>query len=153
MKKYKYKAEIMAKGGGTFVFFPYDVKKEFGTKGQVKVKASFEGIEYRGSLAPMGMEFHLLGIRKEIRNALKKEIGDIIEVIVELDTEPRIVKVPHDFQIVLDTNKTAKETFEKFAYTHRKEYVRWIEEAKKEETRKKRIIKALDMISNGKKFS
>lgn len=153
MKKYKFSAEIMAKGNGTFVYFPYDVKKEFGTKGQIKVKAKFNGFEYCGSLAPMGMEFHLLGIRKEIRDTIKKDIGDIIEVIVEQDLEPRIVEVPKDFKLALDNNNSAKEIFEKFAYTHRKEYVRWIEEAKKEETRNKRIAKAVEMISVGKKFS
>ncbi|MBK7104298.1 MAG: DUF1905 domain-containing protein [Ignavibacteriae bacterium] len=153
MKKYKFSAEIMAKGNGAFVYFPYDVKKEFGTKGQVKVKVKFNGFEYRGSLTPMGMEFHLFGIRKEIRDTIKKEIGDFIEVTVEQDLEPRIVEVPKDFQVALNKNNLAKEIFEKFAYTHWKEYVRWIEEAKKEETRNKRITKAIEMISAGKKFS
>ncbi|MBK8945175.1 MAG: DUF1905 domain-containing protein [Ignavibacteriae bacterium] len=153
MKKYKFNAEIMLKENGAFVYFPYDVIKEFGTKGQVKVKAKFNGVKYRGSLAPMGMEFHLLGIKKEIRDAIKKDIGDIIEVIVEQDLEPRIVEVLKDFQSALNKNNSAKEIFEKFAYTHRKEYVRWIEEAKKEETRNKRIAKAIEMISVGKKFS
>ena len=129
------------------------LEKEFGKKGQIKIKAWFNGAEYRGSLAPMGMEYHLLGIRKEIRNKIKKDIGDTIEVEVIQDLEPRIVEVPKDFQNELNKNKTAKEIFEKFAYTHRKEYVRWIVEAKKEETRIRRIKRAIEMIAQNQKYS
>jgi len=152
-KKYKFIAEIIAKGRGAFIFFPYYVYKVFGTKGRIKVKATFDGVEYRGSLAPMGMEFHLLGINKEIRKAINKNIGDKVNVVIEQDLKPRIVEVPKDFQAALNKNKSAKEIFENFAYTHKKEYVRWIEEAKKEETRKRRITKAVKMIGEGIKFS
>ena len=153
MKKYKFKSEIISYGNGAYVLFPYDVKKEFGTSGQVQVKTYFDGYEYRGSLMPMGIKNHILLINKEIRKSIKKNIGDFVEVILHQDLEPREVEIPKDFQSGLNNNKIAKEIFDKFAYTHRKEYVRWIEEAKKEETREKRIIKAIEMISEGKKFS
>jgi hypothetical protein len=65
----------------------------------------------------------------------------------------RTVIVPADFQAALNHNPAAFQVFEKFAYTHRKEYVRWIEEAKKQETRENRIIKAVEKISAGGKMS
>jgi len=67
--------------------------------------------------------------------------------------ESKIVIVPEDFKNALLNNPKAHEVFEKFAYTHRKEYVRWIEEAKKQETRDSRIQKAIERISDGTKFS
>jgi len=65
----------------------------------------------------------------------------------------KVVIVPDDFQKALNNNPKALQVFDKFAYTHRKEYVRWIEEAKKQETRENRIIKAIERISEGVKFS
>jgi len=60
---------------------------------------------------------------------------------------------PDDFRRAMEENGVALEIFEKLAYTHRKEYVRWIEEAKKPETRARRIEKAVAMIAEGKKLS
>jgi uncharacterized protein YdeI (YjbR/CyaY-like superfamily) len=61
------------------------------------------------------------------------------------------VEVPEDFQLALDNNPKVKEVFEKFSYTHKKEYVEWIEGAKKQETRENRVKKAIEMIAEGKK--
>jgi hypothetical protein len=58
-------------GGGAFVFFPYDVEKEFGTKGQVPVKATFDGVPYKGSLFKYGQPQHMLGLLKAIREEIK----------------------------------------------------------------------------------
>lgn len=60
---YSFKADIIAgKLGGAGIVFPYDVRQEFGTGGQVKIKANFDGVGYRGSLAPMGGGTHGLVI-------------------------------------------------------------------------------------------
>ena len=99
------------------------------------------------------MEFHMFGIKKEIRKAIKKDIGEKVDVVIQQDLEPRVVEVPEDFQSELNKNKIAKGIFENFAYTHRKEYVGWIEEAKKEEIRIRKIRKTVELISKGKKNS
>lgn len=153
MKKYKFSAKLIPViRGGVAVEIPIDVPKEFGTKGRVKVKAKIECADYRGSIAPMKGK-HLLGITKEIRNKIGKEIGE--EVTIELieDKEPRVVEVPEDFEKLLKKDKSVWDTFSKFAYTHKKEYVSWIVEAKKTETRNRRLKKAFEMIKEGKKFS
>ena len=67
--------------------------------------------------------------------------------------ESKIVTVPADFQVALNDNPVALQIFNNFAYTHRKEYVRWIEEAKKQETRENRIVKAVERIAQNVKFS
>lgn len=87
---YKYKTIIKASEigkGGAYVEFPYDLREEFG-KGRVKVHASFDGEEYDGSIVNMGLKredgsiCYILGIKKDIRKKIGKDIGDEVEVTV-----------------------------------------------------------------------
>lgn len=74
---YEFNAIIKAadKVDGAYVEFPYDVKEAFGTNGIVKVAATFDGYEYKGILAKMGNECHIIGIRKDIREKIGKQPG------------------------------------------------------------------------------
>ena len=134
-----------------YIEFPYDAAKEFGRKGPIKVKAYFDGFEYRGSLVKMGHPCHIIGLNKKVRDAIGKGPGDTVDVVIIEDTEERVVEVPADFAAALNDNNVAKEIFEKMSFTHRREYVEWITSAKKSETREKRIGKAVDMILKEKK--
>jgi hypothetical protein len=149
-KKFNFTVQLL-KGEGDTAYFaiPFSVSKEFGKKGLVKVKASFDGIEYRGSLMPMGDGAHCLGIRKDIRKKIGKQAGDTVNVTLEEDSEERKVDVPSELQEYLDSNKKAKEFFDSLSYTNRKEYARWIAEAKKEETKLSRLEKAKQMLLHG----
>jgi hypothetical protein len=150
-KKQAFTAVIQnAGGGGAFVEVPFDVEKEFGSK-RPKVKAMIEGVPYRGILTRMDTECHILGIRKEIREQVGKTFGDKIKVTVEPDIEPRVIDVPADLKKVFKTEEKAKGFFERLSYTHQREYVMWINEAKKEETRQNRIVKTIEMLKQGKK--
>lgn len=134
-----------------YVEFPFSVQDLFGKKGQVKIHALFdEKIEYRGSLANMG-GVHCLGLTQAVRKELGKNFGDEVAVELWQDLEERTVEIPDDVQKLLGENPTAKELLEKMSYTHRKEYIRWITEAKKPETREKRQLKMIEMILAGKK--
>jgi bifunctional DNA-binding transcriptional regulator/antitoxin component of YhaV-PrlF toxin-antitoxin module len=151
MKKYKFKATIQAgDGGGAFVFFPFDVEKEFRTKGKVPVKVTFDGVEDTGSLFRYGYPQHLVGVPKAIRDQLGKKPGDSLEVALWKDEEPRTILVPPEFKKLLE-EENLTESFEKLSYTHRKEYCRWINEARREETKRTRLAKAIDMIRKGVK--
>lgn len=135
-----------------FVEFPFSTEELFNKKGMIKVKAIFDHkIEYRGSLAKMKSDCHILGITQEIRKKLGKTFGDEIIVSLIEDKEKRIVEIANDITLVFNDNPEAKLLFDKMSYTHKKEYIRWIEEAKKPETRENRKIKMIQMILNGKK--
>ena len=69
---------------GAYIEFPYDVRAEFG-KGWAKVKATFDGYPYSGSLVKMGTDCHIIGIRKEIRKAIGKQPGDTVKVTIRED--------------------------------------------------------------------
>ena len=132
------------------VVFPFDLKETFGKK-SVKAKFTYDGIEYRGLLKSMGGDCVFCLIRKDIREQLGKNPGDSVHVTVQEDTEERIVAVPADFQQVMDENPSVRANFEAFSYTCKKEYVNWIEEAKRPETRANRLAKSIEMIGAGKK--
>ena len=146
MKKYKFTAKIVAgDGGGAGVLFPYDPEKEFATKGKVPIKATFNGVPYTGSLIKYGFPQHTLHFPKAIREQLGKVPGDIIDVVLWKDEEERILEVPAPFEKLMKKEGLLP-FFETLSYTHRKEYCRWISEAKKEETRSKRLEKAIEML-------
>jgi hypothetical protein len=150
-KKQSFTAIIKnAGGGGAFVEVPFDVEKEFGSK-KPKVKAMIEGVPYRGLLTRMGTECHLLIILKDIREQIGKTFGDEVKITVEPDTEPRLIDVPAELKKAFRTEKEAKAFFDKLSYTHQKEYVNWINEAKREETRQNRIVKTIEMLKQGKR--
>mgnify|MGYP001256811950 CR=1 FL=1 len=147
MKKFKFKAKLIRHGkiDAAYVIFPYDVKENFGAS-RVKVKVKFDGVLYRGSLVRMGLaEGYPLIVTKEIRSKINKNAGDFVNVELEQDFDVRTVEVPEDFKKTLRKNKLDK-AFEKMSYTHKKEYVNSILDAKKPETRLRRIENALVLI-------
>ena len=113
------------------------------------VVATVNGYTWRTSVARMGGE-SLLGLNREVRAGAGVEAGDLVEVTVELDAAPRDVEVPAALAAALATDSKAKAAFDCMAFTHRKEYARWIDEAKREETRQRRVEQALEMIRSGK---
>jgi hypothetical protein len=113
------------------------------------VRATVNGHTWRTSVARMGGEF-LVGLNKEVRRGAGAEAGDIVEVTLELDTAPREVEVPEPLAAALERDPKAKAAFDGLAYTHRKEYARWVAEAKRNETRDRRIAKALELLHEAK---
>ena len=134
--------------GGAVVLVPFDVKEAFGS-GRPKVRALIDGHEYRGSLMNMGAG-HMLGLRKDVRAAIGKNIGDSVHVQVELDAEPRTVTVPPELRAALDGSPDAAERYAALSYTNRREFAEWVAEAKKQETRDRRAGRAVEMILEGK---
>ena len=132
----------------TGITIPFDVEKVFGAK-RVPVKVWINGAEHRSTIVRMGGKF-VLGVPKVFRDAANIKAGETITVTMEKDSEKRTVEVPKDFADALK-KANLQDVFSKLSYTHQKEYVRAIVEAKKEETRMRRIEKAIEIISLKKK--
>ncbi len=135
---------------GAYIEPPFDVEAVFGAK-RVKVKAAFDGVEYRGSIVRMD-GCYMLGLTQDMRKRIGKDCGDTIHVIVEKDEEERILELPEDFKEALENNTEAGKAYEKLSYTGKREYYLWITQAKKEETRRDRIVKSIERLSEGKKL-
>jgi uncharacterized protein YdeI (YjbR/CyaY-like superfamily) len=113
------------------------------------VVATINGFTWQTSVARMGGEF-LLGLNREVRQAAGVEAGDEVEVTIELDVAPRQAELPPALTAALAADPTAEAAFERLSYTDRKEFARWIAEAKKEDTRQRRLEQAMEMIRAGK---
>ena len=149
MKLYEFEAKILQPEDkvGAYIEFPYNAEAEFGRKGWVRVVSTFDGLQYRGALANMGMGCHILIVPKKIREELRKQHGDILKVTIVEDIEPRVIEIPEDFNTLLLNNEKAKEEFDKLSYTKRKDLVDGINKAKKEETRERRKLKEIGRAS------
>lgn len=114
------------------------------------VVVTINGYSYRSHISPYrGMI--LLPVSAEVRAGAGIEAGDVLTVTVTVDTAPREVAVPDDLAAAMAQSPKAKEFFAGLAPSHRKEYVRWVEEAKKPETRASRIEKTVALLSEGRK--
>lgn len=142
MKKVTFEA-ILEKGdsGGVFVAVPFDVEKTFGVKGRMPVIATIDGESYTGSILKYGTPFHILIILKSIREKINKGIGDQVKIDLQKDESIRLVELPDDFVKFLKKNKL-HDAFLKMSYTHQKEWVGWINSAKKPETKERRMNQA-----------
>lgn len=113
------------------------------------VLATVNGYTWRTSVARMGGEF-LVGLNREVRQAAAAEAGDTVQVRLELDTAPREVEVPEALASALAADADALAAFDRLAYTHRKEFARWVAEAKREETRGRRVDETIRMLREGR---
>ena len=146
---FEWVAPLLGDGTGCWVIFPQDPMESFGKKNLIPIRAEIDGEPYRGSLANMG-DGPCLVVLKAIREKIGKQAGDTVRVRLWLDTEPRVVEPPEDLRAGWDAR--AAEVWEGLSPSHRREYARWIEEAKKPETRQARVAKAAQMLADGKKL-
>jgi bacteriocin resistance YdeI/OmpD-like protein/uncharacterized protein DUF1905 len=113
------------------------------------VVATVNRYTWRTTVTRMRGEF-LLGLNRAVRQEAGVEAGDTVEVKLDLDTAPREVDVPEALANALARDSDARAAFDRLPHRHRKEYARWICEAKRDETRQRRVAQALAMLRQGK---
>ena len=136
-------------GGGTLVPIPNAIASKLGLKGMPKIQAVIAGTPYRGSLMPMGDGTYCLGVLKSIQEAAGVGQGDTVTIDLELDTTPRTVELPADLARAIAHDKKAMAAWDALSFTNRKEMARSLEEAKKPETRERRLAQALEKLRSG----
>ena len=152
-QEFQGKIEPMGPGGAwTCLRIPFNVEEVFGSKARVSVKGTINGFDFRSSIFPMGDGTHFMMVNKTMQKGANIKSGDAVQVVLEKDTVPRSLQVPKDIKDALAENGEAKTCFEKMSYSHKKEYVDWIDSSKQEETRARRIEKALTMLATGKRL-
>jgi len=129
-------------GGGHLVDVPPEVVEALGGKGRIPVTATFDGVPYRGSIVRMGGGA-VLGVQKAIMAEAGVSAGDSITVVVRNDEAPREVEVPQDLADALARSDPARAAFEGLSFSHRREYVRSITEAKRADTRARRVERTI----------
>jgi hypothetical protein len=149
MAKTRFKARLRPSGrgaGGHLVEVPDEVVAALGGKGRIPVQASFNGVWYRGSIVRMG-GVTMLGVTKAVMAEAGAGPGDVLDVVVENDEAPREVEVPPELTKALKRNRAARAVWNGLSFSHRREYVSSILEAKKEETRARRVEKTIQALT------
>jgi hypothetical protein len=133
--------------GGVFFTLPRKESVKFGTRGRVAVKGTLNGCPFRSSIFPTGDGGHFMGVNKGVRDGAKVNAGQRVRLVMETDNAPRTVTLPPDLDQVLGKSTHTRASFDKLSYTHRKEYVQWIEAAKHPETRARHIAQVLSKLA------
>jgi hypothetical protein len=135
---------VEADRGGAYVRVPAAVVEALSGAGRIPVQATFDGVPYQGSVVSMGGQ-KVIGMLKSIRAELGKGPGDVVAVTLEVDHGDRSVEVPDDLRRALEAAGLA-ERFTALSPSHRRELVGWIIEAKRPDTRARRITQAVDRL-------
>jgi Bacteriocin-protection, YdeI or OmpD-Associated/Domain of unknown function (DUF1905) len=143
----KFSTAMSQLGNNTGIEVPPDVITALGSGKRPPVVVRVNGYEYRSTVAPMAGKY-LLPFSAERRKESGIQGGDAIEVELTLDISPRTVELPDDLQSALKASSAAAAAWEKLSYTHRKEHVRSVLDAKKAETRKRRIAAVLAQLES-----
>jgi hypothetical protein len=149
-KPLKIKATLEKRGpAGAFVLSDAQVlalgegRKAF----PVRVTVNRTSLELR--LARMGGE-NMIGLARAAREQAGVEIGATYEIEIAADEQPRVVEVPEDLAAALAADPAVEAAFQAMAPSHRKEFARWVAEAKKASTRSDRVAKAVEMVREGR---
>ena len=151
MAKTRFRARLRTSGrgaGGHLVEVPDEVVAALGGGGRIPVQASFNGVPYRGSIVKMGGVM-MLGVTKAVMVEAGAGSGDVLDVVVENDEAPREVEVPPELTTALKRNRAARAVWDGLSFSHRREYVSYIVEAKKEETRARRVERTIQALTEG----
>jgi hypothetical protein len=146
----RFRATVQLNGKtATGIEVPDEVVAGLGQGQRPPVRVTIGGYSYRTTVARMDGRF-LVSLSAENRAAAGVAAGDEVEVDLEIDDAPREVEVPADLGAALGQDNAARTNFEALPYSHRKEWVRWVTEAKKPDTRATRITKTVQSLHEGK---
>lgn len=146
----RFRATVRLNGKtATGIPVPAEIVEGLGSSKRPRVRVTLGGHTYRSSVGSVGGEF-MLPVSAEVRKSAGIAAGDEVEVDLELDAEPREVTVPADLTDALDGDAEARRFFDGLSYTHQRAYVMWIEEAKRAETRRRRVSQAIEMLREGR---
>ncbi len=149
----RFTAKIEGKEAGVVAAItpPVDVPAFFGTRARVPVRGTINGYSYRSSLMPCGTG-RMMPVNKKLCEGAGVRPGDIVDVVMERDTEERTVEAPAVLKKALAKNKVARANWEKLSFTHKKEMALAIHGAKQEETRARRLGKIVEVLKSGAKW-
>jgi hypothetical protein len=147
----RFRGELRSAGdtGGAAIDVPHEVAAALSEAKRPPVTVTIGGHVFRTRLAVYGGQ-PMIGVSKANRAAAGIGLGDAVDVVVALDTAPREIEVPPDLAEALAADAEAGATFDRLSYSHRREYVLCITEAKRPETRARRVAGTLDRLREGK---
>lgn len=131
---------------GVYAEFPFDSRKEFGSRKPVRVLVDFDEKSYSMSLLPNGKGGHWLHVKKEIRTAIGKEEGDTISVSLQIDNSPKTVEIPEYLQWLLEDDEQMAKYFEKMPFSAKNFWVQYVQEPKNDDVKVGRINRLFEVL-------
>jgi Bacteriocin-protection, YdeI or OmpD-Associated/Domain of unknown function (DUF1905) len=150
MKALSFTARIYKLGINPCVDVPAEAARFFERRGFVPIVGLVNGKPYRATLVPRGDGLHRLYLNEPIRNATKTDVGSDVRFELKLDRTSRIMKTPADFASALKAQPGAQTAFRRSTPSRRRELLRWITGAKRQETRRSRIRRAVASLAGSK---
>lgn len=140
-----FRAKLREKGGPSlFVRLPFDVAKVFG-RARPPIVLTVAGYTFRSTVAVYGGEY-FIGMRRSHRDAAGVKAGQTVSITIALDDQPRVVEPPDDLAAALKKNASARAAWDALSFTHKREHAEAILDAKKPETRARRLEKTIEML-------
>ena len=143
-KAHRFTAELEAgRGGGAMVLVPPDIATALGGLRQMRVVGTVNGVRYQSSVMPYGGRGLFLGVHKATREAASVMPGEQVDVVVSRDERPRVVEIPAELAAALTADPASQAAFDRLSFTNRKEIAGSVAEAKRPETRERRLAAAM----------
>jgi hypothetical protein len=143
-EEHRFTAELEAgRGGGAMVLVPPEIATALGGLRQMRVVGTINGMSYQSSTMPYGGRGLFLGVHKATREAAGVFPGEQVEVVVSRDDRPRVLEIPAELAAALAANPAAQAAFDRLSFTNRKEIATSVAEAKRPETRERRLAAAM----------
>lgn len=149
MAKLRFRAPVRPTeaGGSAFIELEAGAASRLSARARTPVRGTVKGAPFRSSIFPRGDGRFYMVLNRHLRAAGDISAGDVVDVVMERDEAPREVELPADLGKAIRRSRDAKAAWESFPYSHRKQYVDWVTEAKREEPRKRRVEKAVAMMA------
>jgi Bacteriocin-protection, YdeI or OmpD-Associated/Domain of unknown function (DUF1905) len=145
----RFEAVLLVEGKtATYIDLPLDVPAVFGGK-RVPVRGTVNGAPFRSTIAVYG-DRYFLPINRELREAARAAAGETVTIELERDDQPRVVRAPADLREALAADRAASTFYKSLSYSHKREYIEWIRDARRPETRRRRVARAVTMLCAGK---
>jgi hypothetical protein len=153
-KKLRFQAKIHGREAGVVAAIepPVDVIEYFGTRARVPIRGTINGFAFRSSLMPCGGA-RMMPVNQTLCRGAGVAPGDVVDVVMERDEEERTVEAPPELRRELAKSKTAQGRWDVLAFTHKKEMANSISGAKQEETKKRRLVKVMQVLKTGAKWT
>jgi len=133
----------------TYIEIPDRVATALDAPSRLKVRGTVNGAPFRSSYVTMGGERRMV-VNRSTREASGASAGETVTVVMELDDAPRVVTAPRELGAAMKKHPAARSTWNRLSYSHRKEYADWINDAKRADTRARRVVKSIEMLNAGK---
>ncbi len=152
-KEIRFRAMLEKGQGWLCLYLPKSAGRKIGTRGKVPVVGTINGVPIRTSVFPTSRGQHMMLVNKQMQKTSGVMAGDCVSLVLAIDDTPRIMEVPLDLERTLKSSRPLWEAFDRMSYSHKREWVDWINSAKKQETRARRIAKVFEKLAGKRKMT